>query len=117
MNNKPTIVTESTDVPNSTLSGALIGHYNEKYSTLSENEKETLKTLINSTDEEKKNLLKKSVKECIDLLNQRLDTEDLELKGKLLKTKEKLLNEDFEVTTDLEKRIIKINDLHKILSN
>jgi hypothetical protein len=25
------------------LSGALIGHYNEKYSTLSENEKETLK--------------------------------------------------------------------------
>jgi TRAP-type C4-dicarboxylate transport system substrate-binding protein len=93
----------------------LVGGFNDKYSTLNENDKKTLKTLIESSDDDKKELYSKTLKECLALVNKRLETNDVELKEKLLKVKEKLLSENLESNEDIEKKLIKIADLTNIL--
>lgn len=116
INNKPKVVKEAIDYPNSMFSAMLVGNFNEKYSTLSENEKKTLKTLINSSDNDKKELYSKTLKECLTLVNNRLETNDIELKEKLLKVKEKLLNENLESNEEIEDKLIKLIDLANILA-
>jgi hypothetical protein len=115
LNNKPNVVQETVDYPNSMFSAMLVGGFNDKYSTLNENDKKTLKTLIESSDDDKKELYSKTLKECLALVNKRLETNDVELKEKLLKVKEKLLNENIESDEDIEKKLIKIADLTNIL--
>jgi hypothetical protein len=116
LNNKPKVIQESIDYPTSMFGALLVGNFNDKYSTLNENDKKTLKILIDSSDDEKKQLYSNTVKECLALVNKRLETNDVELKDKLLKVKEKLLNENLESNEDIEKRLIKIADLASILS-
>lgn len=115
LNNKPNVVQETIDYPNSMFSAMLVGSFNDKYSTLNENDRKTLKVLIESSDDDKKELYSKTVKECLALVNKRLETNDVELKEKLLKVKEKLLSENIESNEDIEKKLIKIADLTNIL--
>jgi len=115
INNKPKEIVESIDLPSSMISAMMVEKYNSKYSELNEDERSILKVLIESTDEDKKDLLAKTTKDCISLINEKLDTNDLEIKEKLLKVKEKLLNENNELGDDFIKKITKLNELKNSL--
>jgi hypothetical protein len=97
------------------LSGIMVEKYNTKYSELNESERNLLKTLIESTEDGKKELLKGLIRECIDAIDKKLDTNDLEVKDKLLKVKDKLLNNTNEINEDFIKSIIKLDTLKNSL--
>jgi hypothetical protein len=63
--------------------------YNEKYSELSEEEKNIIKVLGDGNDETKSTLLNTMIKETVSLVNNRLESigDNLDLKTKLLETK------------------------------
>ena len=86
----------------------MVDKYNEKYSSLDESEKQVLKVLIDSTDEAKKEVYSTTLRECIDLINEKLGTADLEEKDKLLRVKDKLLNDKKEINEDFFKNISKL---------
>jgi hypothetical protein len=106
---------EAINLPNSMLSTVMVDKYNEKYSTLDESEKKVLKALINSSDEEKKAVYSEVIKECLILINEKLDVSDLDAKDKLLRVKEKLLNDMLEVNEDFNKNISKLIELRSNL--
>ena len=116
-NNKLKLVKEAIELPNSMLSTIMVEKYNERYSTLDENEKEILKVLIESTDDQKQEVYKKTLKECIDLINENLKEADLNAKDKLLQVKEKLLNDTIEVNENFFKNISKLVELKSSLKN
>lgn len=116
-NNKLKLVKEAIELPNSMLSTIMVEKYNERYSTLDENEKEILKVLIESTDEQKQEVYKKTLKECVELINENLKEADLDAKDKLLQVKEKLLNDTIEVNENFFKNISKLVDLKSSLKN
>jgi hypothetical protein len=66
--------------------------YNEKYSTLTEEDKKMIKVVVSGSDTEKETLLKSMVKETLDLVNSKLVTTNLTLKEKLLETKDLIYN-------------------------
>jgi hypothetical protein len=111
LNHKPKVVTEAIELPNSMLSTMMVDKYNEKYASLDESEKQVLKVLIDSTDEEKKEVYSSTLRECINLINEKLDTNDLEAKDKLLRVKDKLLNDKQEINEDFFKNISKLVEL------
>lgn len=115
LDNKPKVVTEAIELPNSMLSTMMVDKYNEKYASLDESEKQILKVLIDSTDEEKKEVYSSTLRECIDLINEKLDTNDLDAKDKLLRVKDKLLNDKQEVNEDFFKNISKLVELRNNL--
>lgn len=116
-NNKLKLVKEAIELPNSMLSTIMVEKYNERYSSLDENEKEILKVLIESTDDQKQEVYKKTLKECIDLINENLKEADLNAKDKLLQVKEKLLNDTIEINENFFKNISKLVDLKSSLKN
>jgi len=116
-NNKLRLVKEAIELPNSMLSTIMVEKYNERYSTLDENEKEILKVLIESTNEQKQEVYKKTLKECVELINENLKEADLDAKDKLLQVKEKLLNDTIEVNENFFKNISKLVDLKSSLKN
>jgi hypothetical protein len=116
-NNKLKLVKEAIELPNSMLSTIMVEKYNERYSTLDESEKEILKVLIESTDEQKHEVYKKTLKECVELINENLKEADLDAKDKLLQVKEKLLNDTIEVNENFFKNISKLVDLKSSLKN
>jgi hypothetical protein len=116
-NNKLKLVKEAIELPNSMLSAIMVEKYNERYSTLDENEKEILKVLIESTDDQKQEVYKKTLKECIELINENLKEADLNAKDKLLQVKEKLLNDTIEINENFFKNISKLVDLKTSLKN
>jgi Tol biopolymer transport system component len=115
INNKEKVISESIELPNSMLTTIMVEKYNQKYSTLDESEKQILKVLIESTDEQKKEVYGKVVRECIDLINEKLEGSDLETKDKLLRVKDRLLNDKQEINEDFIKNISKIIDLKNTL--
>jgi hypothetical protein len=115
INNKVKEKINHVDLPNSMLSGIMVEKYNTKYSELNESERNLLKTLIESTEDGKKELLKGLIRECIDAIDKKLDTNDLEVKDKLLKVKDKLLNNTNEINEDFIKSIIKLDTLKNSL--
>ena len=115
--NKVKTVDESYDVPNSMLSSILVDKYNERYSDLTESEKEVIKILIESTDEQKIELYSKISNECIDLIDSKLNESDLETKDRLLRVKDKLLRTRVKIDEDFSKNISKLVDLKKTLDN
>ena len=117
ISNKAKVVTESMDLPNSIVSKIMVEKYNERYSQLDESEREILKVLIESNDEEKQIVYKKTLKECIELINENLKEADLNAKDKLLQVKEKLLNDTAEVNESYFKNISKLVDLKSSLKN
>jgi hypothetical protein len=115
--NKIQEIKESIDLPNSLISTIMVDKYNEKYSMLDESEKEILKVLIESNDEDKKNVYIKTIKECIELINENLKDADLNTKEKLLQVKESLLNNTGEINEEFFKNISKLVELKTSLNN
>lgn len=91
--------------------------YNQKYSTLSEEEKKVLKTIMSSDKTEKESLLKDMVKESIILINNAIKEfgDNIEVKSRLLEAKDVVYNIGFNEETYRED-ISKIYDLKKSLS-
>lgn len=113
--NKPKVVNESIDLPNSMLTTIMVDKYNEKYASLDESEKKVLKALIESDDEKKKEVYSLIIRECIDLIDGKLNESDLDAKDKLLRVKDKLLNDKQEINEDFNKNISKLVELKKSL--
>lgn len=113
--NKARIVTESIDLPNSMLTSIMVEKYNEKYASMDESDKQVLKALIESNDEKKKEVYSLIIRECIDLIDGKLNESDLDAKDKLLRVKDKLLNDKQEVNEDFNKNISKLVELKKSL--
>jgi hypothetical protein len=94
------VFTETVDLPPSVLTKLMVNKFNTKYSDISESEKEIIKTVLNGTNEDKENIYNKLKRECIDGIDTKLnESSDLELKDKLLKVKDKLLNSGFNLDT------------------
>lgn len=115
INNKEKVVLESIDLPNTMLTNIMVDKYNQKYSSLDESDKKIIKVLIESTDEEKKEVYSSLVRECIDLINENLENSDLDTKDKLLRVKDRLLNDKQEINENFIKNISKIVDLRNSL--
>jgi hypothetical protein len=109
--NKAKTINEAIELPSSMLTTMMVDKYNEKYSSLDESERRLLKVLIDSTPEEKSEVYSATIRECIDLINERLSGSDLEAKDKLLRVKDKLLNDKIEISEDFEKKISKLIEL------
>ena len=116
VNNKEKVITEAIELPNSMLMNILVDKYNERYSSLSESEKEILRSLIDSTDETKKEIYSKNLRECIDLVNEKLKSSDSQTKEKLLNVKDRLLNDTSEINEDYFKNISKLVELKSSLT-
>ncbi len=115
-NNKPKVVNEVIDLPSSMISTLMVDKYNEKYASLDESEKQILKVLIDSNDDEKKEVYVNTLKECINLIDTRYEGSDLETKEKLLKVKHKLLEDTATVNEDYFNNISKLVELKSSLS-
>jgi hypothetical protein len=115
VNNKPKVIVETIDLPNSMLSTIMVDKYNEKYASLSETEKKVLKVLIDSDDIKKEEVYTGVVRECIDMINVKLTDSDLETKDRLLRVKDKLLNDKFEINENFNKNISKLLELKNSL--
>jgi len=111
LNNKKREIVEAIELPSSMLTTMMVDKYNEKYSSLDESEKRVLKVLIDSTPEEKADVYTTTLRECIDLINEKLTGSDLDSKDKLLRVKDKLLNDKINITEDFEKKISKLIEL------
>ena len=107
------VVTESIDLPPSVLTKLAVNKFNSRYSNISESEKEIIKTVLNGSNEDKEETFNKLKRECIDTINNKLNvSSDLDLKDKLLKVKDKLLNTDFSLD-NFNTDISKIYDLNE----
>ena len=107
------VVTESIDLPPSVLTKLAVNKFNSRYSDISESEKEIIKTVLNGSNEDKENIFKKLKRECIDTIDNNLnESSDLDLKDKLLKVKDKLLNTNYSLDT-FSTDISKIYDLNE----
>jgi hypothetical protein len=115
--NKQKVIEESYDIPNSILSSILVDKYNERYSDLTESEKEVVNVLMESKDDKKIELYNKISRECIDLIDKKLTESDLETKDRLLRVKDKLLRNTIELNEDFPKHISKLFDLKNTLDN
>ena len=93
----------------------MVDKYNEKYASLSETEKKILKVLINSDDVKKKEVYSNVIRECLDMINEKLNGSDLDTKDKLLRVKDKLLNDKMEIDEDFSKNISKLLELKNSL--
>lgn len=111
VNNKAKVISESIDLPPSLVSRILIDKFNERYATLNESDKKMLSVVIESTDDEKDELYNEVLNDCLGLINEQLSTGDLDLKDKLLKVKEKLLNDKRTVNEDFVKNLSKLVEL------
>jgi ribosomal protein S20 len=94
-----------------------VDKYNEKYSNLSEEDKNVIKTLMSNNKDEKETLLKNMVKESIVLINNALKEYggSMDVKARLLEAKDVVYNLEFNEETYKED-ISKIYDLKKSLS-
>ncbi len=83
---------ELVNLPPSVLTKMAINRFNLKYSDISEDEKDIIKSVLNGTEENKKDVYENLKTECIDLIDNKLnENTDLDLKDKMLKVKDKLL--------------------------
>lgn len=113
--NKKEVITEAIELPTSMLSTIMVDKYNDKYSNLDESEKKVIKTLIDSTEEGKKEVYENTIKECLVLVNERLVNTNLETKERLLKVKERLLNDKKEINESFLTNISKLIELRTTL--
>lgn len=90
-------IKENVLLPTNILSNILVNKFNSKYGELDETTKDLIKVSLNGSKKEKSELFNSTLKECVDLVNVKLkeSIDDLELKEKLLQTKERLLEMSF----------------------
>lgn len=117
LTNKPKEVTDIIELPNSMITTIMVDKYNQTYADLDESEKKVLKTLIDSTDEEKSEVYSELIRECIDLIDAKFGSSNLDGKEKLLKVKDKLLKDTKVITEDFPKNISKLVELRESLKN
>lgn len=113
--NKVKETSESLGLPNSMLTSIMVEKYNNKYSDIDESDKKIIKTLLDSDDETKKQVYKDTIRECIDLINEKYDGFPIDTKEKLLKIKDKLLNDKGEINENYITNISKLVDLKSSL--
>ena len=91
--------------------------YNQKYSTLSEEEKKVLKSILSENESEKETLLKDMIKETISLINQSLKEfgTNLDVKEKLLEAKDVIYGLEYKKDT-FKEDILKVYGLKNNLS-
>lgn len=108
---------EAIEVPPSMLTSIMVEKYNSKYSSLGDYEFNIVKQLIESSDEEKKVVYETTKRDCIDLVNEQLliETISLETKDKLLKVKDKLLNDKIDLNEDYLTKISNLVELKNSL--
>lgn len=115
---KKKVIDEITLLPNSLISNLMIERYNEKYSTLNEEEKNVLNVLMAPNFETKKIFYNDVVTECNNLVDSLLKNSDDESKDKLEKVKVKLSeNIDNLNENDFISRLSKIIELKNELKN
>jgi hypothetical protein len=107
-NNKPREIYEDTGLPNSMMTSILVDKYNERYSSISESEKNLLRVLIDLDSTKKEEVYLTTLRECIDMVNERLVGSSAETKDKLLNVKDKLLNDKKEINEDFVNNISKL---------
>ena len=95
---------ETIALPTNVLSNLMVNKFNSKYSELDETTKKIIKVSLNGSEEERSELFNSTLKECVELVNNKLkeSVNDLELKDKLLQTKERLLEMSFISETYIE---------------
>jgi len=104
------------DVPPSILTKLLVNKFNEKYKDINESDKKLIKTILNDKSN-KLTTFKNVIRECIDSVDKKLtENVDLELKNKLLKVKDKLLNTKYEKDNFLND-VIKLYNLKETIDN
>jgi len=107
---KEKTIAQSIDLPVSVLTNIMVEKYNQKYCTLNESDKTVLKTLINTTLDNKRKIYSDIVNECVRLIDNLL-MDDNNPKDKLLFVKSKLI-ENVEITDDnFIEKIVKIIEL------
>lgn len=91
-------------LPTNLLSNLMVNKFNSKYSELDENTKKIIKVSLSGSEEDRSKLFNSTLKECVELVNNKLkeSISDLELKDKLLQTKERLLDMSFNKETYIE---------------
>ena len=100
-----------SELPPSVLTKLAVNKLNTKYSNINESEKEIIKTILNGDDDTKKETYNTLKRECIDIIDNRLsESSDVDLKDKLLRVKDKLLNMNF----DNENFITDINKVYDL---
>lgn len=94
-----------------------VGKYNEKYSTISEEEKRIVKTILSENVKEKKSLLNEMVTESIELINKSIKDygNNIDVKVRLLEAKDVIRDLKFNNET-FKEDILKIYDLKNNLN-
>ena len=111
------VVKESLDIPPSIITKLAVDKFNNRYSNISESEKEIIKTILNGNDEDKLNTFVKLKKSCIESIDKKLDeSSDIDLKDKLLRVKDKLLNMVYN-KEDSVNNISSVYELKESISN
>ena len=106
-----------SELPPSVLTKISVNKFNSKYSNISESEKGIIKTILNGNDETKEETYNTLKRECIDIIDNRLsESSDVDLKDKLLRVKDKLLNMDFD-NENFISDINKVYDLKESVSS
>jgi hypothetical protein len=120
LNNKPKeIVKESNFIPNSMLHKYLSEKFVAKYKDLlSESEANLLKVIVKGDDKEQSELYESTVADVLKTLNESIkyNTNNVEIKGKLLDVKERLLESKYNKETFVAD-IVKIMNLQKNLND
>lgn len=108
---------EKIDISPSVLTKMFVNKFNQKYSDISESEKAILKTVLNGNNSDRENTFNNLRRECIDSVDNKLsETNDLELKDKLLKVKDKLLNTNF-IKESFTNDVIRLYNLKDTIIN
>ena len=107
---------ESEFLPTSILSTIHVDKFNEKYGTLSEDEKTILKAIMESDYDSKRDMFKNLSRECVDLVDNHLTESTTETKEKLLMTKDRILRLEYieeSFIDDISKLITLKSDLQE----
>ena len=109
--------TKKTNVDPNKFLEIVTQKYNEKYSTISEEEKKILKTILSENESEKETTLKEMIKETISLINKSLKEfgSNLDVKEKLLDAKDVMYSLEYKKET-FKEDILKVYDLKSNLS-
>lgn len=111
------VIKESLELPPSIITKLAVDKFNNRYSNISESEKEIIKTILNGNDEDKLNTFVKLKKSCIESIDKKLDeSSDIDLKDKLLRVKDKLLNMVYN-KEDSDNNISNVYELKESITN
>ena len=95
----------------------MVNKFNQKYSDINESDKKIIHSILNSNDAEKEDIYNKLKRDCVITVDAKLnESSDVDLKDKLLKVKDKLLNTKFE-KDNFSNDIIKFYNLKQTITN